>query len=33
MIVDASGEILMRPTGPIANGALPMTRVERGPPL
>ena len=33
MVVDSGGEILMRPTGPVAAGALPMTRVERGPPL
>jgi len=33
LVVDSGGEILMRPTGPITSGALPMTRVERGPPL
>jgi len=33
MIVDSNGEILMRPIGPAADGAFPITSVNRSPPL
>ena len=33
MMVNSAGEILMRPTGPVADGAWPVTSVERSPPL
>ena len=33
MMVDSNGEILMRPAGPGADGAFPITSVNRSPPL
>jgi hypothetical protein len=33
MVVNSAGEILMRPVGPAADGAFPVTTVERMPPL
>jgi hypothetical protein len=33
MVVNSAGEILMRPVGPAADGAFPVTTVERSPPL
>lgn len=33
MLVNSSGEIVMRPVGPAADGAFPITTVESSPPL
>ena len=33
MMVNSAGEILMRPMGPAADGAFPVTKIERSPPL
>ena len=33
MVVDANGNILMRPVGPPADGAFPLATVNRSPPL
>jgi hypothetical protein len=33
MLVDSNGEIVMRPIGPSADGAYPVTTVNRSPPL
>jgi hypothetical protein len=33
MLVNSAGEIVMRPVGPSAAGAFPVTTVERSPPL
>jgi len=33
MVVNSNGEIVMRPIGPSADGAFPITTVERSPPL
>jgi hypothetical protein len=33
MMVDVNGEIVMRPIGPSADGAYPVTTVNRSPPL
>jgi hypothetical protein len=33
MVVNSAGEIVMRPVGPGADGAWPVTSVERSPPL
>ena len=33
MLVDSAGDIVMRPVGPSADGAFPVTTVNRSPPL